>query len=241
MARLYLAVFFAAAVIAPAVASEAAPPTFAAKPTVTKAADGEVKIAFAVSAPTDVEVAVLGADGKVVRHLAAGVLGGEKPPPPPLRPGLAQDLTWDGKGDWGLPAGNGPFRVRVRLGMRAKIGRLIGDSHYNFNGMICRGMLTDPRNGDLYLLLTSQDAGTMRYSLRVYDRDGNYLREILPYPAGLDERSRGIFGSLSLPGMARPVPRYYNSYPTIYPFDLSPFDPEQESTAMVWRQFSMAA
>ena len=30
--------------------------------------------------------------GKVVRHLAAGVLGGPKPPPEPLKPGLSQSL-----------------------------------------------------------------------------------------------------------------------------------------------------
>ena len=45
--------------------------SFSAKPTATKAGDG-LKIAFTVSAPTDVEVAVLSADGKVIRSLAPG-------------------------------------------------------------------------------------------------------------------------------------------------------------------------
>ena len=51
------------------------------------AADGKrVKISFAVDQPTDVEVAVVDARGKVVRHLAAGMLGGKAPPPAPLAP-----------------------------------------------------------------------------------------------------------------------------------------------------------
>ncbi len=45
----------------------------------------EVTISFVLSQAADVEVAVLGADGRVVRHLAAGVLGGEKAPPGPLQ------------------------------------------------------------------------------------------------------------------------------------------------------------
>ncbi|KKL28645.1 hypothetical protein LCGC14_2373060, partial [marine sediment metagenome] len=73
---------------------------FKSGPTVKKAG-GAVKISFAVSAPTDVEVAVLAPSGKVVRHLAAGVLGGPTPPPAPLAPGLSQALSWDGKDDTG--------------------------------------------------------------------------------------------------------------------------------------------
>ena len=77
-------------------AGEAVPtaPRFTAKPTVVKAGD-KVKIEFAVDRPTDVEVAVLGADGKVVRHLAAGVLGGKNNPPEPLKPGL-ESSPWSG-------------------------------------------------------------------------------------------------------------------------------------------------
>lgn len=91
--------------------------SFTTKPSVTQSGD-RVTIAFTVSAPTDVEVAVLDADGKVVRHLAAGVLGGKTPPPPPLRAGLSQTLDWDGKDDLGKPAADlAALTVRVRAGM----------------------------------------------------------------------------------------------------------------------------
>jgi hypothetical protein len=45
---------------------------FASAPAASKSGNSN-RISFAVSAPTDVEVAVLAADGKVVRHLAACV------------------------------------------------------------------------------------------------------------------------------------------------------------------------
>jgi len=215
-------------------------PGFGVKPSAARQGE-QVCIRFAVLAPTDVEVAVLNAQDQVVRHLAAGWLGAENPPPAPLKPGLEQELLWNGQGDWGLPAGSGPFKVRVRLGLHARFGGLVGDSPYNFNGMLCRGLHADPKSGELYLLIANADPATMRYALRVYDRDGKYLREIMPYPANVDAQSRERFGAIALPGAAGHTPRHYNSYPVLYPFDLSPFDPEQESTAMLSRQFGMLA
>jgi hypothetical protein len=192
--------------------------TFAVKPAAAKVGD-QVKISFAVSAPTDVEVAVLNADGKVVRSLAAGVLGGPNPPPAPLKPGLAQELIWDGKGDWGLPVGNGPFKVRVRAGMGVNFGRTVGDSAYNFHGMYARGLAVDPERGDLYCLVKPQRSNRI-VCLRVYDRTGKYLREIMPYPATVDARSREVFGSVSAPNMESPAPRnYLSTWPVFYPFD----------------------
>ena len=47
-----------------------------------KAGD-QVTIAFTVDRPTDVAVAIEDGQGKVIRHLAAGVLG--KNPPEPLQ------------------------------------------------------------------------------------------------------------------------------------------------------------
>jgi len=96
-----------------ALAGEAAP-TFVRKPTAIDR-DGTTVINFAVSAPTDVEVAILDATGAVVRHLAAGVLG-TNPPGPFKKDSLSQEILWDGKGDYGQAVkGTG---VRVRLGLR---------------------------------------------------------------------------------------------------------------------------
>jgi len=72
-----------------AVAGEALP-TFARKPAVTKAGD-RTRIEFAVDRETDVAVWVEDAKGGIVRHLVAGVLG--RNAPPPLAPGLARALS----------------------------------------------------------------------------------------------------------------------------------------------------
>src|SRR5207253_504712 len=85
-------------------------PTFVKNPTARRVG-GATKIEFEISRPTDVAVAVEDLKGTIVRHLAAGVLG--KNPPPPLQPNaLAQSLEWDGKDDFGAPVPKeaGPFQ-----------------------------------------------------------------------------------------------------------------------------------
>src|SRR5262245_35493830 len=102
----------------------AADVTFRTPPAAVDSGD-QIRITFAVSEPTDVEVAILDAKTHVVRHLAAGVLGGKHPPPAPLQAGLSQRVGWDGKDDRGQIAKGGPFQARVRLGMKASFGRVV--------------------------------------------------------------------------------------------------------------------
>ena len=88
---------------------------FTAGPEAVRAGGG-ARISFTVSAPIDVEVAILDARGKVVRHLAAGMLG--KNAPRPFKKGLlAQEVLWDGNGDYGQKVTG--VKARVRLGLRA--------------------------------------------------------------------------------------------------------------------------
>ena len=100
------------------------------KPSLTK--DGaQYKVSFEIDELTDVEVAIINSKGEVVRHLAAGVLG--KNPPPPLKAeSKAQTLVWDGKDDYKEPAKGGPFKVRVRAGMGAKLDKILGGDPYAF-------------------------------------------------------------------------------------------------------------
>ena len=166
--------------------------SFTAKPTAVK--DGEkVKITFAVSGPTDVEVAVLGADGKVARHMAAGVLGAKNPPPDPLKAGLAQELVWDGNDDFRQPAAKGPFQVRVRAGMQLKLGALLADDPL----YVCYPLsLSTDDDGNLYFLSNSVAGGPdwpAIHHLRVFNRKGVYLRTLMPMPASLPlEKAKGF-------------------------------------------------
>lgn len=195
----------------------------------TAAGDGgKVKIAFALASPADVEVAVLAADGKVARHLAAGVLGGQKPPPEPLRAGLAQALEWDGKDDSGNAASGDPFRIRVRAGMAPSFGRTIGGSPYtgNVTEMPYRapvnGLAVD-KEGNLYVKMMSDihshgNSGLWPWQVRKFDRSGKYIQTILPYPASTDPAKASGFALLDT-GSGAFTPANRNSlYPVFYVF-----------------------
>ncbi len=141
-----------------------------------------VRISFNLSAPADIEVAILDSKEHVVRHLAAGVLGGAKPPPEPLQPGLSQKLLWDGKDDFGKTVPGGPFKIRARAGMDTKFGRFIGEDPYNFGAI--DGIVAD-EDGNVYVSGANGGSNQMAMCMRVFDAEGRYLREMLPFPSDL--------------------------------------------------------
>ncbi|HUS90424.1 MAG TPA: hypothetical protein VM695_01195 [Phycisphaerae bacterium] len=207
MRRISMAVVLGCAV--PAASAPVDKPSFAQTPKVRRVA-GAWEVSFVVAAPTDVEVAVLDAAGGVVRHLAAGMLGGRSTPPRPLRAGLAQTLSWDGRDDFGTPAAGGPFRVRVRAGMGAKLGRLIGGSPcagqatgMPYSGSV-PGVAVDGE-GNVFVKLMSDvgshgNTGLWPWQLRRLDRDGNYVRTLLPYPPSTDPARASGYELIDAPG-----------------------------------------
>jgi len=163
---------------------------FKTRPEVSRTG-GNVTVSFVVDKATDVEVAILNAQGKIVRHLAAGVLGAENPPAP-LKSGLSQSITWDGKDDYGAEAKGGPFKARVRAGMGVKLEQIVGGDPYAYlsddmnqgNHTVWKmtGLEQKP-DGTVYVLGNSSTIGPP--ALRAYDADGNYLRTVFPPPAGM--------------------------------------------------------
>jgi len=171
----------------------------------------KVKISFTVSAPTDVEVAMLDSAGKVVRHLAAGVLGGKNPPPEPLKAGLAQEILWDGKDDFGKPAAGGPFKARVRAGMGIKFGRFIAQDPYVFGGVDAMVVGDD---GNLYISGFGGPANECQKTLRVFSPEGKFLKTLLPFPADLP------------PGAMKEAARWDEAAKTWRPRNLNILNPE---------------
>ena len=168
------------------------PRSFTKRPTAI--ADGDkVQITFAVSRATDVAVQVEDAKGKVVRHLVAGVLG-PKPPAPLKADSLEQLLIWDRRDDLGKPvdASAGPFAVRVSLGMRPTVEKMLAYNPAHLESV--RGLACGP-DGNLYVFDTygethPRDGSTV---CKVFSREGKYLRTILPYPSTLpDEKLKGV-------------------------------------------------
>lgn len=175
---------------------------FTSAPKIVRDESG-VAVAFALGRAADVEVAVLDAKGQVVRHLAAGVLGAKTPPPPPLQPGLEQKIPWDGRNDLGAEAAGGPFKVRVRAGMSVRFGRFLGGSPYT-GGVVqmpyrapVNGLVVDA-DGNLFVKMMSSvgshgNSGMWPWHLRKFDRNGDYVRTLLPYaPSTAPEKATGV-------------------------------------------------
>ena len=168
-----------------ALAGEAAPPAFAKKPTVSRDGD-KVKIEFAADRETDVAVFIEDSQGRIVRHLVAGVLG--KNPPEPLKAGaLAQSLEWDGRDDDGRPAAGGPFKARVGLGLKVSYaGQPLADKNQtgpNKTGAVL-GVSVGP-DGRAYVLASCGALVWGTTGVHVFRRDGSYEKTIKPFPANL--------------------------------------------------------
>ena len=203
MRRSFFALFLIALVMAPS--AHGGEVGFAKKPTAARDGD-EIKIAFELSAPGDVEVTVLDKDYKILRHLAAGVLGGKGAPPAPLAEGLKQEIEWDLRTDAGKPAGDGPFTVRVRLGLGVELDGFVGEQKSHVaHGM---GLATDDE-GNVYVYSAStgnKAAGGTPYLLK-YTRDGAYIKTLLPMPADLPKERAGKLGLVDVPGETHIYPR----------------------------------
>jgi len=172
---------------------------FTAGPTAAKEGN-QTKISFAVSAATDVEVAVLDSRGDVARHLAAGLLG-PNAPEPLRKESLAQEVFWDGRDDAGKPAAGGPFKVRVRLGLQPRLAKILGRNDNTLSGSICA--LTTTPQGELFVLLADPFRG--RAELRVLDRRGRYLRTVMPYAADTPEARTEPVGHVKIDGRRHPL------------------------------------
>jgi hypothetical protein len=180
-------------------------PAFTQKPVVTK--EGETtRIRFAVNRETDVAIFIEDSQGKIVRHLAAGVLGTNAPAP--LKSGLVQEIEWDGKADYGrslLPSvasGEGGLRVRVALGLGAKFDRVLSRPPPNFSGTLALGVGPD---GAVYVRHSDFPAIWAHSQLVVLNRDGSYRRTLIPYAATPDNREARGFDIVDLNGTQAPA------------------------------------
>ncbi len=162
-------------------------------PSLERAGASAWRIAFAVDHRSDVEVAIVDrSSARVVRHLAAGMLGAD--PPAPLAPGsLAQALVWDGRDDYGATVAD-PARlaVRIRVGTGVAMDAIVGGDPYGWfsyangeNDHYAWGMtqaIDVKRDGMVYLYANSGPLGSPM--VRQYDAAGNYIKTVFPFPAG---------------------------------------------------------
>ncbi len=157
---------------------------FAAKPTVARDGD-RLTIAFETRAMCDVTVAIEQPDGRIVRHLASGVLGDNAPPP--LAKGTKkQVLTWDGKNDQGRYVQDPErLRVRVSLGLAPRFERTLYYSPQKRYGS--ESPIVEARPEGVYVY-----EGRGVDHVRLFDHEGNFVREIYPFPRNELNDVRGL-------------------------------------------------
>jgi len=169
-----------AVVLAAGPSARAADPAFATKPTVTRSGD-RVTIRFAVENACDVTVAVEDARGRIVRHLASGMLGANAPAPLQKK-SLSQTLVWDGKDDAGrYVIARDDCSLRVSLGLKMQYERTLfwspkkRASHRRTTGPVFQAA---PEG--VYVF----DGGDAIDHVRLFSHEGEYLRTVYPFPAG---------------------------------------------------------
>ncbi|MGQ9662121.1 MAG: hypothetical protein ACUVWX_07270 [Kiritimatiellia bacterium] len=195
---------------------------FLEKPDATRTPDG-VTIRFALSAPTDVEIAVLDKNGVIVRRLAAGLLG-KNAPKPFQRDSLRQEIHWDGKDDDGRLVlnddGRAPFKVRVSTGMRAEFaGAAFGSEARPDFIQNVQGLAVAP-DGRLCVLAERWTRAWWRgTAIHVFKRNGEYEKTIKPFPSALPPERLGHLTALR-DHQGRAIPVIYRVLAmTYYPYE----------------------
>ncbi len=190
---------------------------FAQKPTVSRKGD-KVTIAFETRGFCDVTVAIEDAEGKILRHLACGVLG-DNAPPPFTKGSKKQALVWDGKDERGRyvaksSADYSNIRIRVSLGLKPRFERhLLWSPERRIMSVIRWG------NGESALaqLMCAGPEGVYVYDggmvdhLRLFDHQGRYVRTIHPFPSDKLDDLIGV-AARTFPQTGRTLPYKGGNY-----------------------------
>ncbi len=151
---------------------------FKRKPTVSVKGE-KARIGFEVNEACDVTVSIVNTEGKIIRHLASGLLGANSPNPF-RKDSLSQELVWDFKDDLGAKVSAGSYTVRVGLGLGVEYEKTVQWSPCNIQRIA--GITCGPE-GNLYVLeFYSYSHWLKAGTIRVFNRDGKYLRMLYPYP-----------------------------------------------------------
>jgi hypothetical protein len=164
------------------------PYEFAEKPTVTRQGD-RVTIRFKAKSFSDATVAIEDAQGKIIRHLASGVLG-KNAPPPFQKDSLDQTLVWDSKDDLGKYYDDTDnVVIRVSLGLKQRFERqFFWSPHRRVSNDGAFPTLNAPapfvaQPEGVYVF-----DGSMFDHLRLFDHRANYVRALYPFaPDNLDK------------------------------------------------------
>ena len=156
---------------------------FSKEPSVVRDGD-RLTIRFTSKDYCDATIAIENQQGRIIRHLASGVLG-KNAPDPLQKSSLQQVVVWDGKDDQGQYVEQlDDVTVRVSLGLKPRFERtMLWSPHRRFGGMP---------------LLASGPEGVYVYDgrgvdfLRLYDHEGDYIRSQYPFPRSMIRKVEGL-------------------------------------------------
>jgi len=186
---------------------------FVQRPVVTRDGD-RVTIAFETKGLCDVTVAVEDDTGRIVRHLAAGVLG-PNTPAPFRKNARKQAIVWDRKNDKGEYVDDrDKHAVRVSLGLKARYERNLmwSSKKRGPTAVMVLGWeppLVTPAPEGVYVC----DGEWSGEHVRLFDHEGNYVRTVYPWPAARVKDVPGL-KMLAAPDVAGPCPLrwHYSQY-----------------------------
>ncbi len=157
---------------------------FAEKPTVARL-ENQFVIQFASKAFCDVSVVIENGDGRIVRHLASGVLG-DNAPPPFQKKSLRQRIEWDGKNDQDAYVDKpSQHTVRVSLGLKPRFEKSLLSQPKLRMHKDAPGMAAAPEGVYVY-------DGRVLDHVRLFDHAGNYVRTVYPFPADQVHNVKGL-------------------------------------------------
>jgi hypothetical protein len=167
---------------------------FAQKPSVSRQGD-KTTISFAIQGWCDATVAIEDPQGRIIRHLASGVLG-QYAPEPLVWNSKRQTLVWDGKNDQGVYIDDkDSLTVRVSLGLKPRFERTLFWEPKRRLGSWEEGLilintptpLIQARPEGVYVF---EGRGLDR--LQLFDHQGNYVRTIYPFAADKLRQVQGL-------------------------------------------------
>lgn len=171
---------------------------FIKSPTIKKEGD-KVTISFESKGFCDVTIAIEDSNGKIIRHLASGVLG-ENAPAPFQKNTLVQKVLWDSKDDQGkyvLLYEN--LVVRVSLGVKPYYEKSLYWDPKRRQGR--EAPILQATKEGVYVY----DGGTGLDFVKLYDPEGKYIKTIYPFPGNKIKDVKGLHIRKMVDGKELPI------------------------------------
>ncbi|PCJ52127.1 MAG: hypothetical protein COA79_24635 [Planctomycetota bacterium] len=157
---------------------------FVVAPKISGSGD-KIKINFTTKGYCDVTIAIEDEQGKILRHLASGVLG-KNAPKPFQKNSKKQSVIWNGKDDQARYLENrNRLSIRVSLGINPVFEKNLFWSPYKRISQVCPRIESSKEGVFVY-----EGAGID--TIKQYDHSGKYLKTVHPFAAGTYKNIKGL-------------------------------------------------